>query len=202
MRLRRVAFLLVMLGVAASLVLLVVAIRVVRRRAFAEAVQRRHVHPLANTLLHARNFDWTQVKGAQRRWVLHGTDARYSVDGTSLTLTVARLSMQSADGAEVTVNAPRASVKLSGSSIKEAFLSGGIELRYQGYRFTTAQATFLPDRDEITAPGPVKIVGQGIQVEGVGLEGHPGRQLFTLLSHTVTQVYPKRIPRSARRKPG
>ena len=65
---------------------------------------------------------------------------------------------------------------------------GGLTINYGDFVLKTSEATFTPDQDMVSAPGPVEVQGQGLTVSGVGLTGHPNERNFTLLSQTNTVV--------------
>lgn len=195
---RRVAKLMGLCGAAALAVVVVVTVWVVRHRS-STAVLRDAASVVPGALFHARNFKWTQMKDGQSQWRLSARDASYARNKTSLSLTDAHLAMLSNDGKDVAVTAPHARVLLSGNHITRAHLSGGLTINYGDFVVTTDEATFIPARDVVTAPGKVKVVGKGLIVTGVGLKGHPKRHSFTLLNQTNTLV----VPDKARdKKPG
>lgn len=188
---RRIAKAMGLFGAAALAVVLVIAVLVVRHRDSASAL-RQVAALVPNTLLHAHNFKWTQMKGGRSQWRLSARDASYSNDKTSLVLTDARLSMISSDGKAVEVKAPHAAISVSGNHINSAHLFGGLTINYGDFIMSTVDATFMPDKDIVTAPGEVKVIGQGLTVTGVGLSGHPKERTFTLLSQTNTVVDSKK----------
>ena len=143
---------------------------------------------MPGALLYARNLKWTQMSGGRSQWHLSARDASYSQDKTSLLLTDAELSMVSKDGKNVEVMAPRAEIAVTGNHINRAHLSGGLTINYGDFVLKTSEATFTPDQDMVSAPGPVEVQGQGLTVSGVGLTGHPNERNFTPLSQTNTVV--------------
>jgi lipopolysaccharide export system protein LptC len=195
---RRVAKMMGLCGAAVLAVVFVVTVWVVRHRS-STAVLRDAASVVPGALFHARNFKWTQMKDGQSQWRLSARDASYARDKTSLSLTDAHLAMLSDGGKDVAVTAPHAMIALTGNHVSSAHLSGGLTINYGDFVVTTAEATFMPDRDAVTAPGKVKVVGKGLTVTGVGLKGHPKERSFTLLSQTNTVV----VPDKARdKKPG
>ena len=187
---RRIAKVLALFGSVALGVILIVTVWVVRHR----TSERKLVSAaglLPSSLLHARNFHWTQMKGETNQWVLAAKDASYSNDKTSVTLVEATVSLTTEDGKQVKLTAPRAIITLDGNHVKRAALDGGIVAVYGDYTVTTAQAEFIPDDDRLQAPGAVKIEGQGLSVTGVGLTGHPKTETFELLNEVSTQIVPK-----------
>jgi LPS export ABC transporter protein LptC len=175
------------LGAGALAVVLVVAVWVVHRRS-ADSALRQGVGAPQNSLVHAHNFNWTQMKGGSSQWRLHARDASYSRDKTSIVLSDAQLSMLARDGKEVEIGAPHAEISVSGNHINAAHLSGGLAIKYGDFVLQTPDATFLPDQDVVNAPGEVKVTGQGLTVTGIGLSGHLKDQTFSLLKQTDTVV--------------
>src|SRR5262249_20168570 len=141
-----------------------------------------------NALLHARNFHWTQMKGAEKEWVLTARDASYSKDKTSVLLKDAKVEMIASDGRSVMLIAPDVALKMKGNHVQEADMSGGITVHYGEFVLTTERAIFVPDTDALSAPGDVTVTGQGIRVTGIGLTGHPHIQQFVLNGQVNTEI--------------
>ncbi len=187
---RRIAKALALFGSVALGVILIVTIWVVKHR----TSERKLVSAaglLPTSLLHARNFHWTQMKGETNEWVLAAKDASYSNDKTNVTLKEATVSMTTNDGKQIKLTAPIAVLTLDGNHVKRAQLGGGIVAIYGDYTVTTEQAEFTPDDDRLHAPGVVKIEGRGLTVSGVGMTGHPKTETFELLKEVSTQIVPK-----------
>jgi LPS export ABC transporter protein LptC len=188
---RRIAKALAIFGCAALALILVVTVWVVRHRSATQALTRL-AGVVPNTLLHARNFHWTQMKGDESQWVLQAKEASYLADKTSVQLEGAELSVKPEDGKSIQLIAPHALLKLDGNHISRAELSGGLNVHYGDYMLQTDQATFYPDRDELDAPGAVKVEGEGLTVTGIGLTGHPKAEVFELLKQVSTQIVPRK----------
>jgi len=149
---------------------------------------RRALDLVPGTLLHARNFHWTQMKGDRQQWELNADEAAYSNDKTLLNLRQPELTMVLDDGKTLVLHAASAKLKLTGNHIKEALLTGGLELTYGDLWFATGEATFWPDADTIQAPGPVHVRSPGFDVTGVGMEAHPRARLFALQHQVRTEI--------------
>lgn len=187
---KRIARALGAVGVVALGVIVIVAVRVVRHRSVRQALQiAAGLTP--DSLLHAHNFHWTQMKGGQNQWVLKAKDASYAADKTSLVLIGAELSMTATDGRRLELIAPQARLRLSGNHISSAELGGGLVVHYGDFVIHTEEATFAPDNDQLEAPGAVKIEGEGLTVTGVGLSGRPKAEVFQLLNQVSTEITPR-----------
>ena len=146
---------------------------------------------IPGSLYHVHNFHWTQMKSGELEWVLTARDANYSNDRTSLILNEPVVTLTSKDGKSVSVKAPKAVLKMDGSKVTRATLTGGTLIHYGDFVMTTDQATFIPDADQVEAPGLVTIEGEGIKVTGVGMTGHTKTRHFELLSQVSTYIAPK-----------
>jgi LPS export ABC transporter protein LptC len=188
---RRIAKALAGFGAIALIALLGVAIWVVHSRDTATAI-RKVAGLVPGTLLHARNFHWTQMKAGERQWVLTAHDASYAADKSSMTLIDANLSMVSEDGKQVNVTAPHAVLFLNGNHVHRADLSGGTIIKYGNFVLTTESASFMPDDNRVEAPGAVTLMGEGVKVTGIGLTGNPKTTVFKLLQQVRTEILPKK----------
>ncbi|MGH7781077.1 MAG: LPS export ABC transporter periplasmic protein LptC [Candidatus Binataceae bacterium] len=191
MSLKVIAKALAACGAVAIAVLLAVTIYVVRHRQDAQALTKI-ASVLPDSLLHAKNFHWTQMKGSEMQWVLSAADASYSADRTAVKLRGANLAMTSSDGKEVHVTAPQALLFMDGNHIKRAQLSGGTVIRYGDFMLSTDAASFDPDADKVEADGLVTVVGEGVKVTGIGLTGSPKTRVFQLHQQVSTEIQPKK----------
>jgi LPS export ABC transporter protein LptC len=177
-------------GAIALAALVGMTIYVVRNRAAAPSIATI-AGLLPGSLHHVHNFHWTQMKAGEQQWVLTARDANYSNDNTSIILDQPIVTMVSKDGKPVTVKAPKAVLELDGNKVKRARLSGGTQIHYGDFVMNTDVATFLPDADQVDAPGLVTIEGEGIKVTGVGMTGHTKTRQFELLKQVTTDIAPR-----------
>jgi LPS export ABC transporter protein LptC len=178
---------LALFGTIALGVIVVVTVVVVRQRSALQRL-RTVAAVFPGTLLHAHNFNWTQMHGDQSQWVLKANDASYSSDRTSILLVQPRISMTAQDGKHISLSASRAVLTVSGNHISRADMSGGLKVNYGDFVLNTESATLLPDDDQLHASGAVKIEGPGLDVAGIGLSGHPKAQTFNLLKQVKTTI--------------
>src|SRR5215471_3517396 len=141
---RRIARLLALFGTAALMVIVVVTVIVVRQRSARQKL-RTVAAILPGALLHARNFNWTQMRGNQSQWVLKASDASYSNDKTSISLIRPQLSMIAQDGKHLLLTASRAVLTVQGNHVSRADMTGGLTADYGDFVLMTDSATFLPD---------------------------------------------------------
>ena len=132
---RRIARLLALFGTIALMVIVVVTVMVVRKRSVQQKMQTVAAI-VPGALLHAHNFNWTQMRGDRSQWVLKAKDASYSNDKTSIILVEPRLSMTAQNGKHLSLTASRAVLKVHGNHISRAEMtlvrrsdSGGLMVR-------------------------------------------------------------------------
>jgi LPS export ABC transporter protein LptC len=189
---RRIAKTLAAIGIAALTIIVVSAVWIIKSRERERDVLSRTVSVVPGSLLHARNFHWTQMKGDKEQWQLVATEANYGEDRSSLTLKDTNLSMVLDDGKPLAVRAARVNLSLSGNNhVKRAEFSGGLVLDYGDIRLKTQGGTFLPDNDLLEAPGPVEIAGDGFKITGVDLEAKPRARTFELKHQVTTDLTAK-----------
>lgn len=183
---RQIAKTLAGVGIAALVVIVAAAILIIKSRERERQLLAQSVTVAPGSLLHARNFHWTQMKGDKEQWELVASEANYGEDRTSLTLKDSKLKMVLDDGKPVAANARRVDLKLNGNHVNRADFSGGVVVNYGDIKIATQSGTFLPDSDLLTAAGPVEITGDGFRVAGVGLEARPKARTFMIEHQVVT----------------
>jgi LPS export ABC transporter protein LptC len=186
---KRIAKAIAGFGAIALVALLAVTIYVVRHRDTVSSL-KTVAALVPGSFLHVHNFHWTQMKGGAQQWILTARDASYSDDKTSVILKDPVVTMTSSDGKPVTMEAPKAELKMDGNQVKRAHMSGGTQIHYGDFVLTTDDATFVPDADLFEAPGFVTINGEGIKVTGIGMTGHTKTREFELLKQVTTQIAP------------
>jgi LPS export ABC transporter protein LptC len=194
---RRIAIFLAVFGAITLVAIFALTVTVVRKRSVQQKLETVAAI-VPGALLHAHNFNWTQMRGDKSEWVLKARDASYANDKASIILVEPQLSMTAQNGKHLSLTASRAKLTMDGNHISQADMSGGLIVDYGDFVLLTDQATFLPDDDQLQAPGMVKINGPGLHVAGIGLTGHPKAQTFQLLKQVNTLIEVKQPTRSAK----
>jgi lipopolysaccharide export system protein LptC len=81
---------------------------------------------------------------------------------------------------------------MNGNHVNRADLSGGTVIKYGDFTVTTEAASFLPDLDQVEAPGQVTLEGEGVKVIGIGLTGNSKTRVFQLNQQVSTEITPKK----------
>ncbi len=187
---RRIAKVLAGVGIAALVVIVAAAVVIINGRERERQLLANSISVEPGSLLHARHFHWTQMKGDKEQWQLTAGEASYGEDRSSLTLNDSKLTMGLDDGKPVSAQANRVALKLNGDHVNRAEFSGGLVLHYGDIKVTTESGTFLPDSDLLEAHGAVEIAGDGFRIAGVDLEARPRARTFILKHQVVTDLTP------------
>jgi LPS export ABC transporter protein LptC len=185
---RQIAKTLAAIGIAALTIIVVAAVWIIKSREHEREALARTVTVEPGSLLHARNFHWTQMKGDKEQWQLVASEASYGENQSSLTLKDSKLTMVLEDGKPLAAMAHRVDLSLNGHHVNRAQFSGGLVVDYGDIQLKTEGGTFLPDSDLLEANGPVEISGNGFKISGVDLEAKPRARTFTLKHQVVTDL--------------
>jgi LPS export ABC transporter protein LptC len=188
---RRIAKALAAIGILALAVIVVAAVWIIRSRDRERIALSHSVKVEPGSLLRARNFHWTQMKGDKEQWQLVASEANYGENRSSLTLKDTKLTMVLEDGKPLSVRAQHVDLNLSGNHVNRAEFSGGLVLDYGDITLKTAGGIFYPDRDMLEAKGPVQITGHNFKISGVDLEARPRARTFTLEHQVSTELTPE-----------
>ncbi|HTY56987.1 MAG TPA: LPS export ABC transporter periplasmic protein LptC [Candidatus Binataceae bacterium] len=184
---RRVAAVLAAVGAAILAVVALYSVRAVIHHDRGKLLSKG-LDLVPGSLLHVRNFHWTQMKGDHKQWELNAGEAAYSDDKTVLNLKKPVLTMILDDGKSFELHADHAELKLNGNHINQAHLTGGLDLNYGEVEIKTDEATFWPDRDMVQTSGAVQVHMPDLEVSGVGMEAHPRARLFALQHDVHTEI--------------
>ena len=185
---RRIAKGLAGIGIAALMVIVITAAWIIKSRERERKALAHSVRVEPGSLLHARNFHWTQMKGDKQQWQLVASEASYGENRSSLTLKDTKLMMVLDDGKPLSVQARRVDLNVTGNHVNRAEFSGGLVLDYGDVRLKTAGGVFLPDSDKLESQGRVEIAGDGFKISGVDLEAQPRARTFSLKHQVVTEL--------------
>src|SRR5207245_6372513 len=104
---RRIATWLAIFGAITLVAIFALTVNVVRKRSVQQKLETVGAI-VPGALLHAHNFNWTQMHGNKSQWVLKARDASYANDKASIILIEPRLSMTAENGKYLSLTASRA----------------------------------------------------------------------------------------------
>ncbi len=114
-------------------------------------------------------FHRSEVKNGKKIWEIKATRGEYLSGGSAIRITDAILWLYRENADTMQLKAQNALIKIENAQLREAELTGSVELVYGKVVVTTAQAFFNPNTNTVTAPGPTKISSDIFETTGEGL---------------------------------
>ncbi|MBA5867094.1 MAG: LPS export ABC transporter periplasmic protein LptC [Nitrospira sp. CR1.3] len=136
-------------------------------------------------------FTFTQTKGDKVQWQVDAKQARlFELDKRARLETVA-VTLFGREGKELTVEGDEGTLDTDTKNFVLANRSEPLVLRTQsGYTIYTNHLAWTDETREIRTKDPVRIVGHGLEVTGIGLLGHLDREEFEVLEDVHVNVAP------------
>lgn len=136
-------------------------------------------------------FTFTQTKGDKVQWQVDAKQARLFEQKKQALLDTVAVTLFGQAGKELTVEGDEGTLN---TETKNFVLANRVEplvLRTQsGYTIYTNHLAWTDETREIRTSDPVRIVGHGLEVTGVGLLGHMDREEFEVLEDVHVEVSP------------
>ena len=145
--------------------------------------------------LEVKDFRRTKVHGGRKVWEVAGEEARYLKAEKEAVIQKPRIIFYQKDGAAVEVTGNDAHLFFNDQEMEKAELQGGIEVNYQGFVFHTDEILYLKSRNHVLSPGKVSLKGEGVELEGVGMEIDLEQEKIRLLNKGRTKLEPERLKR-------
>lgn len=139
------------------------------------------------------NFKREEMKNGKKIWEVKASRGRYNPGGGQAYLENSTLWLYKKDGGLVTLKSDKAILKLEGSEgLSAADFSGNVVITQDNTTtLETDQASYDKTKDLVTAPNLVKVTGDKMQLEGIGMEVTVSTKDIKLLKQTKTLIEPK-----------
>lgn len=154
------------------------------------------VQLLPQVAQHIRNFRRVKVKGGRMEWEITATDGQYYQERNEVVVRDPEVNFYEQDGrrrGRLTGSEGRLVLHENGKEIDSLTLTGSVAVWIDDLELRTDEATYDKASDRISAPGAVTIVGNEIDVRGIGMEVDVAPQRIRLLDdvRTVLRNEPK-----------
>lgn len=139
------------------------------------------------------NFQRQEIKGNRKVWEIKAQKGRYNPASGKAALEHAMLWLYKKDGGLVTLQSDKAILKLVGTEgLETADFTGNVVIVQDNeITINTDQATYDKAKDLVVAPNLVKITGDKLNLEGMGMEVTVSTKDMRLLKSTKTLLEPK-----------
>ncbi|MFQ5904147.1 MAG: LPS export ABC transporter periplasmic protein LptC, partial [Candidatus Binatia bacterium] len=145
------------------------------------------------TTLRIKDFRRTKVEGGRKVWEVFGEEARYLKAEKEAVIEKPRIIFYDKKGEtiEATGNEGHLSFTDQGQEMERMQLRGGVQVSYQGFVLRTDEALYDKSKNQLVLPGRVTVKGDGLELEGVGMEIALQEEKIRLLQRVRTKLQPE-----------
>ena len=159
---------------------------------------------LPEAALQIKDFHRSQVDGNRKVWEIFGDEARYLKEEKQAVIKNPRILFYSKDGKTLEATAKEGNLFFTGEqtdpqgSIDRMQMRGDIQVSYQGFTFNTDELLYFKSKDQIVSPGRVTLKGDGMELEGVGMEIAIQDEKLHLAQNVKTKLQPDKISKKGK----
>jgi len=148
---------------------------------------------LPEAAVQIKDFHRTNFEGDRKVWEILGDEARYFKKNAEATIENPRFTFYAQDGKTMRASAQQGRLFFLDQEIDKIELEGDIEIRYQDFILHTERMSFVKRDDQVVVPGWVQVLGDGLELEGVGMEVDLGTEKLRLLKQVRTKLRADRL---------
>lgn len=148
---------------------------------------------LPEAALQVKDFHRTKVEGGRKVWEVAGEEARYLKAEREAVIKMPRFVFYHKNGETLNVRGNEGYLFLTDQDVEKIQLQGDIQVNYSGFVLRTHEVSYLKSRDRVISPGKVTLTGDGIEVEGVGMEISLTEERIRLRQKVRTKVEPEQL---------
>lgn len=142
--------------------------------------------------LKIKDFRQAGVERGRKVWEVAGEEANYLKAEKEAFLKKPRFVYYHENGGSVEAKANEGHLFLTDQEMEKLQLLGAIEIKYQGFVAQMDEIVYLKSTNQALTPGKVILKGEGLELEGVGMELSLEDQKFRILENVKTKLYPDR----------
>lgn len=151
------------------------------------------------TKIQLRDFNRVEVREGKPVWEIRAKEARYFASSSVVLVSDADLTVYQSDGSKTFIGSKGAKLHLKDSAVERVELEGDVKVELSGsFVAKTQYAAYLSGERGLSAPGLVKLAGDGYSVEGVGFHMNLESGEVNFLGKVKTFFTPgAEVPKSA-----
>jgi LPS export ABC transporter protein LptC len=150
----------------------------------------RLLDTLPEAALQLKDFRRTKIDRGRKVWEVWGQEARYMKDQREVVVQHPRFAYFQENGAVLEAAAEEGRLFLSEQDVERMELSGSIVLSYRGFHLATEKIVYLRDEQKVLLPQRVVLKGEGLELEGVGVEIALQDEKIRVLNSVKTKIHP------------
>jgi LPS export ABC transporter protein LptC len=136
-----------------------------------------------------QNFRRAKIRDGKKVWEIAARQASYSQENNEIVVEGPEVTLYVKNGDVIALRCHEGRVHLNNDEeMIRMELSGDLEMRVGDFVITTPNAVYENERNAIFSDGPVRIVGQGVEVEGQGYTVDVAEKRLTLNAAVYTTV--------------
>lgn len=136
-----------------------------------------------------QNFRRAKIRDGEKVWEIAARQASYSQEKNEIVVEGPEVTLYVKNGDVIALRCHEGRVHLNNDEeVVRMELSGDLEMRVGDFVITTPNAVYENERNAIFSDGPVRIVGQGVEVEGQGYTVDVSEKRLTLNAEVSTTV--------------
>ncbi len=148
---------------------------------------------LPQAAVHVKDFRRSQIEKGRKVWEVTGEEASYVKEKGEAIIKKPRFVFYQKGGEtlEATGNEARLFLTDEQREMEKLQLTGKVQVHYQGYVLYTEEIVYLKAKDHVILPGKVTVQGEGLELEGVGMEIALQDEKMRLLQKVKTKLEPE-----------
>jgi lipopolysaccharide export system protein LptC len=136
-----------------------------------------------------QNFRRAKIRDGKKVWEIAARQASYSQENNEIVVEGPEVTLYVKNGDVIALRCQEGRVHLNDDEeVIRMELSGDLEMRVGEFVITTPNAVYENERNAIFSDGPVRIVGQGVEVKGQGYTVDVSEKRLTLNAAVYTTV--------------
>lgn len=154
--------------------------------------------------LQIKDFRRTKIEKGQKVWELFGEEARYLKTEKEVVIKKPRMIFYQKDSntIEAIGNDGHLWLTEQKGEMEKAQFQGGVQVNYRGFVLNTEKILYLKSKNQMVLPGKVNVKGDGMELEGVGMEINLDDEKMRLLQKVRTKLVPERLESKRARADG
>lgn len=146
--------------------------------------------------LQVKEFHRTKIENGRKVWEVSGEEARYFKTEREALIKKPRIIFYNKKGETLEAKGNEARLVFTEQEIDKVALQGGIEVSFQGFVFHTDEILYVSGKHHVVSPGKVSLKGEGLELEGIGMEMDLESEKIRLLQKVKTRLEPEKLERT------
>lgn len=143
--------------------------------------------------LKVKAFHRTKVEGGRKVWEVAGEEAQYLKAEKEAVIKKPRVVFYDKNGQTIEATGSEAHMFFADQEMERMQLKGAIQINYQGFVLSLDEFLYLKNENQVVSPGKVALKGDGLELEGVGMEISLQDEKIRLLRQVRTKLQLERL---------